>query len=87
MDLPIEIVSGSLNPDFSNEGEYSIEFKDAQFSYPTKLDVKVIKNLNLKIKRGESVALVGSSGSGKSSIVNLILRFYDLNSGEIKISG
>jgi len=41
----------------------------------------------LKIKAGESVAIVGPSGSGKSSIVSLILRFYDLNEGEIKING
>lgn len=49
--------------------------------------MQVLKKVNLKIKFGESVAIVGPSGSGKSSIVSLILRFYDLNEGQILING
>ncbi len=48
------------------------------FAYPTKPDVKVLNNFNLKIKKGESIALVGASGCGKSSVISLILRFYDV---------
>lgn len=54
---------------------------DASFSYPTKENVEVLRGVNLRIMPGESIAIVGPSGSGKSSIVSLILRFYDLTSG------
>ena len=49
--------------------------------------MNVLKGLNLVIKKGESVAIVGSSGSGKSSIISLILRFYDINEGRILVGG
>lgn len=49
--------------------------------------MKVLKNFNLKIKKGESIALVGSSGSGKSSVISLILRFYDIEEGTILVGG
>lgn len=58
--------------------EYIIEFRNVTFAYPTKPDVKVLNNFNLKIKKGESIALVGASGCGKSSVISLILRFYDV---------
>ena len=60
-----------------------IEFKDVSFSYDK--DIKVLKNFSLSIKHGETIALVGSTGSGKSTIVDLITRFYLPDSGEIKI--
>ncbi|ERI91973.1 ABC transporter, ATP-binding protein [Clostridiales bacterium oral taxon 876 str. F0540] len=62
-----------------------IEFKNVCFSY--KNGEKVLENFNLKVKKGETVALVGETGSGKSTIVNLICRFYEPNSGEILIDG
>jgi ABC transporter fused permease/ATP-binding protein len=62
-----------------------IEFKDVSFSYPMRADVQVLKKINLKINSGEMVALVGPSGSGKTTIGSLILRFYELNSGNILI--
>ena len=80
MDEPVKIVNGSTSPDLIS-GEVAIEFKNASFAYPSKESVHVLKNINFKIYKGESVALVGASGSGKSSIVSLILRFYDLIEG------
>lgn len=62
-----------------------IEFKNVCFSY--KNGEKVLENFNLKVKKGETIALVGETGSGKSTIVNLICRFYEPNSGEILIDG
>ena len=67
--------------------EGNIEFKNVTFSYPTKPDQLILKNLSLSIKAGQRVGLVGLSGSGKSSIIQLIERFYDVNSGEILIDG
>ena len=60
--------------------EGNIEFKNINFSYPTKKDVEILKNLNLKIDKGTCLGIVGSSGSGKSTIVNLIQRLYNCGS-------
>jgi len=68
-----------------NEVDGDAEFKDAVFSYPTRKTVRVLQNLDLGIKKGQSVALVGPSGCGKSTVIQLIQRFYDLNSGEITL--
>ena len=62
-----------------------IEFKNVSFAY--KNGEKVLKNFNLKINKGETIALVGETGSGKSTIVNLICRFYEPTSGTILIDG
>lgn len=64
-----------------------IEFKQADFSYPARNDVPVLNKLNLIINANETVAIVGSSGAGKSTISQLLMRFYDLNSGSITIDG
>ena len=61
----------------------SIEFKNVNFEYIK--DRPVLKNINLSVNSGETIALVGNSGGGKSTIVSLIPRFYDINSGSIKI--
>ncbi len=63
-----------------------IEFKEAEFSYPRRKK-KVLKDINLRIKAGESVAFVGRSGAGKTTIVKMLLRFYNLKSGKILIDG
>jgi ABC-type multidrug transport system fused ATPase/permease subunit len=62
-----------------------IIYNDIQFAYPTRDDIQVLKSVNLHIREGETVALVGASGSGKSTIVQLLMRFYNINSGTITI--
>lgn len=62
-------------------------FDNVSFAYPTRTDTPIVEGLNLSVKTGETVALVGSSGSGKSTIFNLILRFYDPQTGVIQMDG
>lgn len=80
MDEPLEDKSGDKNMD---KLEGVIKFKDVNFSY-TK-DKQVLYDFNLEVKAGQKVALVGSTGSGKTTVVNLLMRFYDVDSGEILI--
>ena len=80
MDEPLEDKSGDKNMD---KLEGVIKFKDVNFSY-TK-DKQVLYDFNLEVKAGQKVALVGSTGSGKTTVVNLLRRFYDVDSGEILI--
>ena len=80
----------AINPDNDKKKEnkegLDIEFKNVDFSYPSKSDVQIFKNLSFKIPSGKVVAFVGYSGSGKTTITSLIQRFYDPNNGEIKIN-
>jgi ATP-binding cassette subfamily B protein len=64
-----------------------IQYSDVNFSYPTRIEYPVLRKLNFEIRSGEKVALVGKSGSGKSTIINLLLRFYPLNEGTIRVDG
>ena len=75
-------------PDCVNFEEFKsdITFENADFSYKDS-DEKVLKNINLVAKKGETVALVGNSGGGKSTLVNLIPRFFDVTGGKITIDG
>ena len=59
-------------------------FKDVAFSYPSRPDVKILKGLNLDFTGGQRVALLGSTGCGKSTIISLLMRFYDPLSGEVR---
>ena len=70
-----------------NDLQGRIEFKNVYFSYPTKPNQLILNNLSFVIEPGQKVGLVGLSGSGKSTIIKLIDRFYDVTSGEILIDG
>ena len=65
----------------------TVEFKNVTFAYPNSSGVPVVKNFNLKVGKGETIAILGATGSGKSSIVNLIPRFYDVTDGEVLVDG
>ncbi|MFC5272186.1 ABC transporter ATP-binding protein [Adhaeribacter terreus] len=65
----------------------NIAYKNVAFSYPTRTDVQVLKNISFNINSGEKIALVGPSGAGKSTIVQLLMKFYDLQRGSISIDG
>ncbi|KAK7863891.1 hypothetical protein R5R35_007224 [Gryllus longicercus] len=64
-----------------------IIFQNVTFQYPTRPEIKVLKDFNVDIKPGQTIALVGSSGAGKSTVVGLLLRFYNLTQGKILLDG
>ena len=64
----------------------TVEFKDVSFKYPD-ADEYILKDINIKINKGETVAFIGSTGSGKSTLINLIPRFYDVTDGQILVDG
>ncbi len=64
-----------------------IEYDDVHFTYPTRPDIPVLKGLSFNVEPGQKVALVGTSGAGKSTIVQLLLKFYQINEGEIRVDG
>ncbi|KAI8898553.1 P-loop containing nucleoside triphosphate hydrolase protein [Globomyces pollinis-pini] len=82
---PIDPLSSRGDRPTSIEG--SVEFKDIDFHYPSRDDVPILKKFSLNVKPGTTVALVGSSGSGKSTIVKLLERFYDPVSGTVSLDG
>lgn len=64
-----------------------IEFRDVWFRYPTRREQWIFKGLNLKINKNDNIAIVGESGQGKSTLIGLLMRFYDPEFGEILIDG
>lgn len=65
----------------------NISYKNVEFSYPSSSEKQALKGLSLSIEKGQMIAIVGASGAGKSTVVDLLLRFYDVSQGEILIDG
>ncbi|MDN3673535.1 ABC transporter transmembrane domain-containing protein [Flavobacterium branchiarum] len=65
----------------------NVTFKNVQFSYPSRKEIMVLKDVNFTAKFGQKIAIVGPSGAGKSTISSLLLRFYDIDAGEIIVDG
>ncbi len=80
-----EQVDGTYKLERLKEGP-SIEFENVSFTYPSSKN-KVIKNLTLKIKPGEKVAIVGENGAGKTTLVKLLMRFYEVGGGKVTVNG
>jgi len=76
-----KIINGNIT---KSKSEGKIEFKNVSFKYPD-ADDYVLKNISFKADKGDTLAIIGSTGSGKSTIVNLLMRFYDVTEGEILI--
>jgi ATP-binding cassette subfamily B protein len=82
LDVQVEQEHGkALMPEIKGE----ISFKNVNFEYDS--DIEILKDISFTVKKGETVAIVGPTGSGKSSLVHLLLRLYDYNSGSIKVDG
>lgn len=85
LDTELSIKDGSIE-ESNKDYEYEIEFDDVSFKY-TDSEQYILRNIDFKVKKGEKVAIIGSTGSGKSTILNLLLRFYDASEGTVKIQG
>ena len=85
LDKDISIKDGNLNVSTINEVG-TVEFKNVSFKYPD-AEEYLLKNISFKANKGETVAFIGSTGSGKSTLINLIVRFYDVTDGEILVDG
>ena len=85
LDTNIRIKEGTKNGDEAKvQGE--VEFKNVSFRYPDASE-DVIQNISFKVKKGQTVAFIGSTGCGKSTVINLIPRFYDVTDGEVLVDG
>ncbi|KAJ8288106.1 hypothetical protein COCON_G00007650 [Conger conger] len=87
IDMPRPIDSNSKEGHKPDQVKGDIEFTNIQFSYPSRKDTKILKGMALKIPHGKTIALVGASGCGKSTTIQLLQRFYDPDSGEILLDG
>lgn len=79
-----------INSDSNNNKQKikgNVTFTNVAFSYPTRQEIQVLKDVNFKAEFGQKIAIVGPSGAGKSTISSLLLRFYDITSGEITVDG
>jgi ABC-type multidrug transport system fused ATPase/permease subunit len=89
-DRVFELIDGDVEqidetPRIAKPSSGAITFENIKFNYPTRPDFEVLKNISFNILPGQTIALVGSSGSGKSTIANLLLRFYDAQQGNITL--
>ena len=85
LDEELSIKDGTIEKG-KKEDIGNVEFKNVSFKYPD-ADEYVLKNINFKANRGETIAFIGSTGSGKSTLINLIPRFYDVTEGEVLVNG
>ncbi|MCO5249236.1 MAG: ABC transporter transmembrane domain-containing protein [Chitinophagales bacterium] len=76
-----------IEPIISTPTVGQIEYKNIHFAYPTRPDIQIFNNLNFKVPAGKTVALVGHSGAGKSTIIQLLLQYYKIQGGDILIDG
>ena len=76
-----------ISPIFKSQSEGEIEYRHVAFSYPSRPNISIFKDLNFKISPGQMVALVGPSGAGKSTIIQLLLQYYKIQGGQILIDG
>lgn len=84
LDTKQKIVPGSFDGNTKEKG--TVEFKNVSFKYPD-ADEYVLENISFKVNQGETIAFIGSTGSGKSTLINLVPRFYDATDGEVLIDG
>lgn len=81
-----EIIDSSLLSDIDDVNDILLEIKNLNFKYPNTNEL-VLKNINMKIKKGENIAIIGKTGSGKTTLLNLLLRFYNIDSEKIYFNG
>ena len=86
LDTNVGVKGGSLIQYKDKNDDISVEFKNVSFKYPD-AEEDVLKDISFKVNKGETIAFIGSTGSGKSTLVNLVLRFYDVTKGEVLING
>jgi ATP-binding cassette subfamily B protein len=87
LDIQSPVLENSSPEKLIDKKGHEIIFQDVSFAYPSSKENLILKNLNLDILPYEKIAIVGKSGGGKSTILQLLMRFYDVNSGEIIING
>lgn len=84
LDTDITIKDGSLDGDTKEKG--TVEFKNVSFAYPDAA-ANVVENISFRANKGETIAFIGATGCGKSTVINLIPRFYDVTEGEVLVDG
>jgi ATP-binding cassette subfamily B protein len=70
-----------------DDDAFFVEFRDVPFAYPARAEQPVLRGLSLSVRRGQTVAIVGPSGGGKSTVIQLLLRFYDPSAGSVRVGG
>ena len=84
LDEEVSIIEGDFDGETKEVG--TVEFKNVSFKYPD-ADEYLLKNISFKVNKGETIAFIGSTGSGKSTLINLVPRFYDVTEGEVLVDG